>query len=283
MNDSREHKSKSANQTLSIIEAKQYEIKNERIDLAKEIDSSIANTQLYIDLDFEYVLSEAYKKLNAVSFETTITVKNCTSMQAYEFTSKEKVGCLNFASAKNPGGGFLNGAKAQEESLTRASALYPTLLKFERGMYDYNRARSTYLYSDYMIFSPQVPFFKDDDEQLLAEPYCMDIVTSPAVNVGAIHNNRPNEFNQVETVMLKRIDKILALFLIHGTEELILGAWGCGVFRNEPKDIARYFATFLKPGGKYAHAFRKIIFAVYDTSKTHDNINAFEKEFNLNR
>ena len=280
MNNSREQKSKSAQETLDIIANKQYERGNRIVDLTDQINDSVSNSKVYTEADFEQVLTDANKKLNERSFETNIVVENCTSMQAYQLFENGRVGCLNFASANNPGGGFINGSKAQEESLSRASALYLTQMKFFDDMYQYNRNRKTYLYSDRMIFSPQVPFFKDDNEQLLAKPYCMDIVTSPAVNVGAILSNKPAEQSEVESVMLERIDKILALFLLNGSENLILGAWGCGVFRNEPKDIARYFAHYLQPGGKYAKAFKKIVFAVYDTSKTKDNISAFREVFN---
>jgi uncharacterized protein (TIGR02452 family) len=187
----------------------------------------------------------------------------------------DRVGCLNFASAKNPGGGFLGGAQAQEESLALSSALYPTLMKhFE--MYEYNRNRSTYLYSNYMIYSPEVAVFRNDDGELLADPYSLSFVTSPAVNIGAMKNNRLEELVQAEAVMLDRMDKVLALFVHHGIEHLLLGAWGCGVFQNDPADIARYFASFLLEGGKYSRCFRSVTFAVLDRSKEGRNISVFE-------
>jgi uncharacterized protein (TIGR02452 family) len=181
-------------------------------------------------------------------------------------TTNGKTGCLNFASAKNPGGGFLSGAQAQEESLARNSASYPTLTKFQQEMYDYNRLRTTYLYSDYMIYSPDVVFFKNDADELLSQPFLMDILTSPAVNVGAIMQNKPEEMALVEPTMLSRIDKILSVFVLQKVEKLILGAWGCGVFRN-------------KPEGKYGKCFREIVFAVFDKSRNRENIRAFGDVF----
>ena len=68
-------------------------------------------------------------------------------------------------------------------------------------------------------------------------------------------------------------------FALHNVENLVLGAWGCGVFQNSPHDIARYFATFLTENGKYAGRFRKIAFAVYDRSSNQENFNAFREVF----
>jgi uncharacterized protein (TIGR02452 family) len=201
-------------------------------------------------------------------------------MAATEETGNKqgKIACLNFASAKNPGGGFQSGAQAQEESLTRASSLYPTLTKYFSEMYEYNRSRKTLLYSDYMIYSPNVVFFKNDADELLKNPYIMDILTSPAVNIGAMKQNSDEVF-LAEKTMLSRIDKILSVFLMQKVENIILGAWGCGVFQNNPQDVARYFAHFLKGGGKYEKCFQTIVFAVFDKSINLQNITPFNDVF----
>lgn len=279
MNNNRNARVISAEQTMQIIDSKQYEIDGKTIDLSSLINYSLENTELYKEEILDALVQGT--QICNTRCETNIIVKNCSTMEAgFELDGKGKTGCLNFASANNPGGGFLSGAQAQEESLSRASTLYPTQLKFFDQMYEYNRARRTYLYSDRMIYSPSVVFFKDDSDHLLAKPYCMDVLTSPAVNVGAmIQNNRPDELLLSEKTMMDRIDKILTLFYVKRVQNLILGAWGCGVFRNNPIDIARYFAHYIKDGGKYSQTFENIIFAVYDRSKTQENIKAFENAF----
>jgi len=270
-----------AKETLQIIEQGFYTVNEKRIDIARFIRQSTDTTQLYSPDVFDYLQPEVKQSIAAKNYQTRITVRNCTSIEAARqlLETNEKTGCLNFASAKNPGGGFLSGAQAQEESLARSSALYPTLTKFQREMYDYNCSLKTYLYSDYMIYSPNVIFFRNDADELLSQPFLLDVLTAPAVNAGAMMRNKPSELSQVEQTMLSRIDKILSVFVLQKVEKLILGAWGCGVFRNKPEDVAAYFAHYLIQKGKYAKCFREIIFAVFDRSRNRENIRAFESIF----
>jgi uncharacterized protein (TIGR02452 family) len=276
MND-RNSRIQNARQTLRIIEQGTYKIDKLQIDISRQIEQSVKETILYRTESFPNVEAE----IAASNLQTVIRIKNCTAMQAGEELIKtgERTACLNFASAKNPGGGFLNGAQAQEESLTKASSLYPTLMKYFTEMYEYNRSRNTYLYSDHMIYSPGVVFFRNDEDELLASPYLMDILTSPAVNIGAMKQNKPEELPLAKGTMLRRIDRILSVFVSQKAKNLILGAFGCGVFQNNPEDVAQYFAGYLTGNGKYAKCFNKIIFAVFDRSKTQENIRAFEQTF----
>lgn len=269
-----------AEETLFIIKNGYYTINGKTITVKDTVANSIATSALYKPDGFEQVLSDVATKTAALQFDTEIVVKNCTVLQAATTMAAtgEKIGCLNFASAKNPGGGFLGGAIAQEESLAVSSALYPTLMQHQE-MYQYNRSQHTYLYSDYMIYSPDVIVFRNDKGELLESPYQLSIVTSPAVNVGAITNNRPAEMEQVEHTMLQRMDKVLALFVHHNIQHLLLGAWGCGVFQNNPADIAGYFARYLV-NGRYAKCFKQVVFAVYDRNKEGENITAFQQQFN---
>lgn len=200
------------------------------------------------------------------------------ALQRLHQAGHNHIGCLNFASAKNPGGGFLNGAEAQEEALSRSSALYECLLS-ARAYYERNRAHHSCLYLDLIIASPRVPFFRNDAGELLEEPLLATVITAPAPNAGAVAHNEPDRIPEVEPTLRRRAAQVLHAAVDNGIEHLVLGAWGCGVFRNDPHLVARTFATLLQPGGLYASSFKQITFAVFDPTRSGANFLAFEQVF----
>ncbi|RTQ46819.1 TIGR02452 family protein [Hymenobacter gummosus] len=204
-----------------------------------------------------------------------LRVYQATTLEAAQALGREfgRVGVLNFASARNPGGGFLGGSQAQEESLARSSGLYPCIAQF-REMYEHN-AHLNGLYSDYFIYSPGVPVIRDDAGRWLEEPYRIDVVTAPAVNAGALRRNSPELLPELVPTMQRRIRLVLAAAARHGCEALVLGAWGCGVFGNEPAQVAQLFAEALQEPGVRSR-FRRIDFAVFDPKPPHATLRAFE-------
>ncbi|MFE2543795.1 TIGR02452 family protein [Actinacidiphila glaucinigra] len=173
------------------------------------------------------------------------------------------VAVLNFASARNPGGGYVNGAQAQEEALCRASALYTTLLTV-REFYDWHRADRSPFYSDRVIHSPGVPVFRDEHGVLLDEPFEAGFLTSAAPNAGVILRQEPDAADRVPAALSTRAGRVLEVAAAHGYPSLVLGAWGCGVFRNDPAAVAAAFRGHLGPGGRFADRFGRVVFAVLD-------------------
>ena len=182
--------------------------------------------------------------------------------------------CLNFASAKNPGGGFLGGSQAQEESLARSTGLYPCQ-KSNFEYYEVNRQTKSCLYTDYMIYSPKVPLFKYENGDCMDEAIPVSILTAPAVNAGIVRKKEAKKTKKIEAIMKRRIEKVLAIAQAHQHETLVLGAWGCGVFQNDPVEIAQYFSEIIR--NKFYNQFRKIVFAVY--AKNPKFITPFQKLF----
>jgi uncharacterized protein (TIGR02452 family) len=192
------------------------------------------------------------------------------------------VAVLNFASARNPGGGYLNGAQAQEEALCRASALYTCLLE-ARAFYDHHRAHRDPFYTDRVIHSPAVPVFRDDRGGLLAEPYTAGFLTSPAPNAGVVLRTAPARAHELPRALAARAERVLETAAAHGYGRLVLGAWGCGVFRNDPAQVAEAFRALLGPGGRFAGAFEHVVFGILDRSRDRAVLGAFETTFSAGR
>ncbi|WP_433393696.1 TIGR02452 family protein [Micromonospora sp. KLBMP9576] len=167
--------------------------------------------------------------------------------------------CLVFASAKNPGGGFLGGAKAQEESIARSSALYPCL-RAAPDFYAFHRGQRDLRYSDRVVYSPHVPVFRDDRGALLDLPYTTSFLTAAAPNLGAIVRNQPGHVADVPAVLRGRARRVLEVAAAHGHRTIVLGAWGCGVFRNDPATVAGAFADALAEVDR----FDRVVFAIRD-------------------
>jgi uncharacterized protein (TIGR02452 family) len=254
-----------------------------QVSIAKEQRQSVENSILYTPEDFKGLFEKRDTLIqDKTPYDTVLEVNNETVLEAIARISTEvpnkKIFVLNFASAKNPGGGFLNGAKAQEESIARSSGVYPSLIKHFK-MYEINRGLSSCLYTDYMIYSPLVPVFRNDEGKLLDIPLQASILTSPAVNAGVVRRQgTQKEIDAINDTMLARTEKVLSVALVNGYEHLILGAWGCGVFQNIPMDIANFFKFHLLENPTFKGMFKKVAFAVYDMPYG-NSIHAFQKVF----
>lgn len=276
---SKSTRSETAKETLRIIEQGYYENKNQkRISIAKLQAFAVEKTTLYrpeelnllireLNIDVPILSSTKYE----VTGETTLNAVRRLTLEG-----EKNILCLNFASAKNPGGGFLGGAQAQEESIARSSGLYPTLL-LAPDYYETNRKNRSCLYTDHMIYSPKVPIFKLEDGTNMDDVITCSVITAPAVNTGVVKRNEPQNILNIEPYMRRRIEMVLALSLKHGYDSLVLGAWGCGVFQNDPREIALWFEDILK--GKYRDQFKRVVFAVY--ARNERFIRPFRERFEM--
>lgn len=211
--------------------------------------------------------------------ETAIDVRNESTLDAARrlVAAGRRPVALNFASAKNPGGGFLGGARAQEESLARSSALYACLEG--NSMYEFHRARHDAMYTNYAIYSPDVPVFRDDDGALLDEPYLCAFITSPAVNAKVVLERDASRRAEIREAMRERVDKALAIAALAEHDAVVLGAWGCGVFGNYPPEVAELFRDAL--AGQFRGVFAEVVFAILDWSAERHFIGPFEEVFGI--
>jgi len=190
---------------------------------------------------------------------------------------------LNFASATKPGGGFLNGAQAQEESIARSSTLYPTLLtSTAQKFYDlHNLDANNGFYSHSMIYSPGVVVFRSDDGGW-TQPIEVDVLTSAAVNAGEVRKSMRARLSRkvidddIERQMRERMARILYLFQKEGVKNIVLGSFGTGVFNNDVDVVARLWADLLSvPEARFRSSFDRVVFAIIGRKTFVEFENAF--------
>jgi len=255
-------------QAVQIIESGVYTAPSGRVvDISGMLERSVRGTR-------GYPPAEPFPEFLRGSYPTRIEVVNETTLSAVRrlrSISSHPV-ALNFASATHPGGGFLGGARAQEEYLARSAGLYAYLR--DHPMYEYHRSHPDALYSNHVIYSPEVPVFRSDDGPLLEEPCTVGIITSPAVNRNAIP---PERHHEIAPAMWARILKVLSIGLAHGHDAIVLGAWGCGAFGNNGQQIAGLFHKALTEN--FSGAYRNVVFAIVDWSPEKRFVGPFQEAF----
>jgi uncharacterized protein (TIGR02452 family) len=246
-----------AKETMEIVKQKQYIAPSGRtVEISQAVDNCIEKTALYKS-------DSQFPDTDWKSSTPVVEVRNETTTQAalrLLRMGKTNLAALNFASARNQGGGFLAGAIAQEEDLCRASALY-ACLKRKPVFYNENILCGDTFYTDNAIYSPDVPFFRDSDSSFLEDPFTLSIVSAPAPNLTALTGRVEGLGSLVKGILRERAIRVLNILAAHGHENIILGAWGCGAFGNDPEMVADVFKLALEK----IPAFQHVCFPVYDT------------------
>jgi uncharacterized protein (TIGR02452 family) len=203
--------------------------------------------------------------------ETRIQVANETTLVAARRLVESGLHplALNFANGITPGGGFMFGARAQEEVLCRTSALFETLIG--DPMYEEHRLRPLPDSTNWAIYSPDVPVFRTDDGAEIDSPWLLSFITCAAPYAPGVGQPQSGDLLQ------QRIHRVLAIARAYGHSSLVLGAWGCGAFANDPYRTARDFRKALE--NEFSGAFSDIIFAVTDWSPERRTLGPFRDVF----
>jgi uncharacterized protein (TIGR02452 family) len=250
-----------ARETVAIVERGSYFTAQGDVAIGAQVARAVAGTRLYLPDDTVAKPATVGAGVVAVTGESTLAATRRLGGD---------LACLVFASARNPGGGFLNGAEAQEESLARGSALHSCLVTAGE-FYAHHRARPELTYSDRVIYSPAVPVFRDDKGALLPLPYPVSFLTAAAPNRAAIARSQPHHLPDVPAILARRATRVLTLAAANGHRRLVLGAWGCGVFGNAPVTVATAFAAALRE----CPWFDLVVFAVLDRRRDTPTLTAF--------
>lgn len=184
-----------------------------------------------------------------------------------KYSKRGKTAILNMASAKRKGGGVENGAMAQEECLFRCSNLFTISDDFYP------------LGEDQYIYTYDATFVKDVNYGIM-EPVTADVITIPAINLNGSHIDfsKPgfnNDKEQYECIMLDKMFWMINSSIISGCDNIILGAWGCGVFKNDPSVVSRLFKEVLE--GDLQESFNNVVFAIInDRNSVGNNYEIFK-------
>lgn len=251
--------------------------------------ASLADVELYAEGDTP-ALPE-----NAKRFDTGISVTKERSFEAAMRLRKEfpdaRITVHNFASATNPGGGVTKGSRAQEEALCRCSTLYPTLATqwLWDSYYRFHRDRHDVCYTDACIYSPDIVICKTDTdlpERMPPEDWVtVDVLTCAAPNLRTIPHNPMNpgtgkpvklSADELYALHVRRARHMLSVAAANGAEVLVLGAFGCGAFCNDPHVVAEAYKAVL---AEFEGVFGQITFAVYCSPREMENYQAFAEAF----
>lgn len=252
--------------------------------LIAAVEASRKKTKLY-DAGKVPAFPDAVSKVGNVTVIKSRTYE--ASMRLAAQNPGKKIAVLNFASATKPGGGVINGSSAQEESLCRCSTLYPTLDRrfLWQNYYDVNRTAGDVLHTDACIYSPGIVICKTDEnypERMPQEDWVtVDVISCAAPN---LRNTPANLYNpesgravsilpaDLQRLHEQRARAILAVAADNGVDILVLGAFGCGAFRNDPRVVAKAYANVLRDCRRY---FDLIEFAIFCRKFETENYDAF--------
>ncbi len=192
-----------------------------------------------------------------------------------------RIAVLNFANAYHPGGGVREGSPAQEESICRVTDLYrflsntdPELQKF----YKYHKEKASDLASERLIFSKDVTVLKNDGDAPLVldvnDRFNIDVITMAAPDLSNPAIRDFMDDGRLFSCHLVRAQHLLSVAAHNEVDILVLGAFGCGVFQNNPKVVVSAWKTALKI---FPKVFQKIEFAIYcGNALENDNYLAFK-------
>ena len=269
-----------AEETLTAIREGFYPYKGVDKDLKEAVKEAESKTVYYSSNSSIKQWASSTKPNPTHSSPTHISILHITTLDAARLlenvyksnpSEKGKTGILNFASATKPGGGFKNGAEAQEESIARSSTLY-TALNTEQAQQFYklhkreSAENAAAYYSHSMIYSPNISIFRDDDGNW-TYPFLVDVLSCAAVNAGEVRKANGSittgQEVEIEKEMSERMGRILYLFESKGARNIILGTFGTGVFRNSVTTVTRIWAhLLLGPEARFKDSFDRVIFAI---------------------
>ena len=183
--------------------------------------------------------------------------------------SEKPVLVLNFANPYHPGGGIRSKPGTQEEHLCVKTTLLCSL-ETEKAwpFYQVNLDCGTQAQTDTILYSPNTVVIRNPDLSLREDPFPIAVMT---VSAPIASRMEPEELPELEKILRKRIYGMIRTAIEEGYTRLVLGAWGCGNFGNDPELVSKLFHQILMEsnpitGTGIVDYFEEIAMAVFDNS-----------------
>ena len=254
-------------------------------DLMAAVAAAKLRTTVFFENDYPF-----FNENNTCDGKISVTALRTfqAAMKIRESDPDVKIAVMNFANAFHAGGGVTTGSGAQEESLCRTSTLYPLIYRrtLRDTFYKHHCELNTPKASDALIYTEGVVICKTDEDfpkRMPKEKWTtVDVIAVAAPDVRE-KSNRHAPLTNGGTYMsdaelfgchVKRAIHILTCVAAKGAEALVLGAFGCGAFHNNPQVVARAYKTALEV---FPKVFRKVEFAIFCPPGDTENYVVFKR------
>ncbi|KAK1533372.1 hypothetical protein CPAR01_10080 [Colletotrichum paranaense] len=248
-------------------------IKQNRTPKAEGADVSETNRPFHIRLQVADTLTAAH----------ALVTEKAEPNRPVDISNKEtRVAVLNMASPLTPGGGFVNGAGSQEESLCMRTTLLPSLKDEHYRLPELGA-----------IYTPDVLVFRDEDADDVLEKrdrWFVDCISAAMLRNPEIERDEDTGFSHYlqekdRQLILQKMKIVLRICQLKGIKKIVLGAWGCGAYGNPVAEVAKAWKKALLPrndgkgkkkGNKETWSgIEAVVFAIKDTGMA----DAFQEAF----
>lgn len=222
-----------------------------RIKYSQEIGLSVKDTKIYsVNINVSQRRTDTRPQIELLKADTVSALLKC------HVDKTGKITVHNYSSYKDPGGYFLGGSSAQEESLCMESDLYEIISdnRFAKEFYNWNRQHLNYaLYLDRAMYTPNVLFTRGSVQRKA------DVITCAAPNWKACSKYHPEKKEENARLLKSRVEMLRDICEAENVDTFITGAWGCGVFGQDPAEVCKLFTMAFAESG-----LTHLIFAIPD-------------------
>lgn len=219
-----------------------------------------------------------------------VEVVNCNTLDAaamFSIKTKTRVLILNLASDMKPGGGWKKWSIAQEEECFKPTSYFFNIEPVVKEAYpdlslgDKIKERTAPMSIEGAVYCPDVYWFRgnmEEDYEIFkwSEHAFVDFVAVPALRHPPLDKHGKMSEND-RNITLEKMRTVFDVAVAHGYKSLVLGAMGCGVYKNNPEEIAALFKQVINEYNNTC--ISNICFAILQTSSRSPNFDIFSKVF----